>query len=127
MEIYNNIQTAFTPTQNLENSNSTEATEKQSTLTDSQKQTQQIEKQQENQDKNEIKQEIIELTEKLNEEINPLNTSLEFGYEETIEELSVSVIDKNTDKVIRKFPSDEAIKLMEKMRELTGMLFDKKG
>jgi flagellar protein FlaG len=37
------------------------------------------------------------------------------------------VIDKKNNKVIREFPPREALKLMEKMRELVGMLFDRKG
>ena len=75
----------------------------------------------------EIKKELQRLTEKLNKEMNPLNTDLEFKYNNKIDNFTVLVVDKNTDKVIREFPPKEALKLMEKMRELVGMLFDKKG
>jgi len=34
---------------------------------------------------------------------------------------------KKNHEVIRESPPKDAIKLMEKMRELVGMLFDKKG
>ena len=74
-----------------------------------------------------IKKEIQHLTEKLNKEMNPLNKDLEFKYNDKINNFSVLVIDKKTDKVIREFPPKEALRLMEKMRELVGMLFDKKG
>jgi len=74
-----------------------------------------------------IKKELQHLTEKLNKEMNPLNKNIEFKYNQKIDNFSVLVIDKSTDKVIREFPPKDAIKLMEKMRELVGMLFDKKG
>jgi len=73
------------------------------------------------------KQELQELTAKLNKEMEPLNPDIKFHFNERIDDLVVNVIDKKTDRVIRKIPSDEAIKIMEKMRELVGALFDKKG
>lgn len=74
-----------------------------------------------------IKKKLEDLTEKLNKEMNPLNVDLEFKYNQKVDNFSVLVVDKNTDKVIKEFPPKEALKLMEKMRELVGMLFDKKG
>ena len=73
------------------------------------------------------KEELQKLTEKLNKEISPLNPDIKFHFNDKVDEMVVNVIDKNTDKVIRKIPSDEALKIMEKMRELIGILFDKKG
>ncbi len=73
------------------------------------------------------KKELQELTQKLNKEMEPLNPDIKFHYNDRVNELVVNVIDKNTDKVIRKIPSDEALKIMEKMRELVGALFDDKG
>ena len=75
----------------------------------------------------EIKKKLENLTEQLNNEISPLNKDLEFKYNQKIDNFMVLVIDKKTNKVIREFPFKEALKLMEKMRELVGMLFDKKG
>ena len=62
--------------------------------------------------KEEIKTELQRVVKELNEAMNPLNTDLTFKF---------------NDKVIREFPTKEALRLMEKMRELVGMLFDKKG
>jgi len=73
------------------------------------------------------KEELQDLTTQLNKEMAPLNPDIKFGYDESINELIVNVVDKNTDKVIRKIPSEEALKIMEKMRELVGALFDDKG
>ena len=77
--------------------------------------------------KDEIKRELQKIVEELNREMNPLNINLKFKFNDKIDELTVMVIDKKTNEVIREFPPKEALKLMEKMRELVGMLFDKKG
>jgi len=77
--------------------------------------------------KEEIKKELQKIVEELNREMNPLNIDLKFKFNDKIDELTVMVIDKKTNEVIREFPPKEALRLMEKMRELVGMLFDKKG
>lgn len=86
-----------------------------------------IKKSTEEKSKEDLKKELQSVTEKLNKEMSGLNTSLKFGFNDDIEGLSVSVIDTNTNKVLRKFPSDEAIELYTKMKELVGMIFDKKA
>jgi flagellar protein FlaG len=73
------------------------------------------------------KEELQRLTEQLNKEMAPLNPDIKFHFNDKVEELVVNVIDKKTDKIIRKIPSDEALRIMEKMRELVGALFDEKG
>jgi len=80
-----------------------------------------------NTDKQKLKQELQKITEELNKALNPLNTTLKFKFNDKIEELTVEVVDTKKNEVIRKFPSDEAVRLMEKMREIVGLLFDKKG
>ena len=77
--------------------------------------------------KEEIEKELQKVIKELNEAMNPLNNNLEFKYNKKVDELVVQVIDKKDNKIIREFPPKEALKLMEKMRELVGMLFDKKG
>ena len=73
------------------------------------------------------KEKLQDLTAKLNKEMAPLNPDIKFHFNDKVEELVVNVIDKKTDKIIRKIPSDEALRIMEKMRELVGALFDEKG
>jgi len=73
------------------------------------------------------KDKLQELTTQLNKEMAPLNPDIKFSFNDKIDELIVNVVDKNTDKIIRKIPSDEALKIMEKMRDLVGALFDDKG
>jgi len=80
-----------------------------------------------NKSKDEIKKELQKVIQELNEAMNPLNQDLKFQFNDKIDELVVQVIDKKHDIIIREFPPKEALKLMEKMRELVGLLFDKKG
>jgi len=78
-------------------------------------------------DKDKLKKELEKLTDELNKALNPLNTTLKFKFNDKISELTVQVVDTHSDKVIREYPPKEALELMEKMREVVGMLFDKKG
>ena len=80
-----------------------------------------------NKSKEEIKKELQNVIEELNKAMNPLNQNLKFQFNDKVDELVVQVIDKKNDLIIREFPPKEALKLMEKMRELVGLLFDKKG
>lgn len=86
-----------------------------------------VEKVEENSDKEAIRQELTELAAKLNDEIAPLSNDIRFGFSDEIGQMMVNVIDANTGEVIRQFPTKEAIEIMTKMKELIGMLFDKKG
>ncbi len=74
-----------------------------------------------------LKQELIKLTERLNVEMNPLNLRVRFGYNDKIGEMFVSVFEKDSNRLLRKFPTDEAVDLMAKMREINGIIFDKKA
>ena len=73
------------------------------------------------------KNEVRELVESMNKNLDPFNTSLKFGFHDNSETYYVSVIDTNTNDIIRKFPSEEAMQLSVKMKELVGMIFDQKG
>ncbi|WP_139545180.1 FlaG family protein [Helicobacter pylori] len=67
------------------------------------------------------------LSERLNEEMKRIGTDINFSYNDTIKGLVVSVKDANGDKVIREIPSKEAVELMQRMRDVIGIIFDKKG
>ena len=69
---------------------------------------------------------VKKLVKDLNDEISLLNTSLRFGVDKS-DVFYVSIIDKKTDKVIRRWPAEHAQSLLPKMKEFTGMLFDTKG
>ena len=69
---------------------------------------------------------VQKLVEDLNSEISLLNTTLRFGVDKS-DVFYVSIVDKKTDKVIRRWPAEHAQALLPKMKEFTGMLFDTRG
>ena len=73
-------------------------------------------------------------TEKLGQVINNLNNQMEsletnvtFGFNDKIDTMFVNVMERSTGKIIRKIPTEEAMSLSEKMKEIIGIIFDKKG
>jgi flagellar protein FlaG len=78
-------------------------------------------------DEETIKNKLDEIVKKLNKHMDSLNTNIMFGYNDKINWMYVNVMERDSGKVIRKIPSDEAMKLSEKMQEIVGMIFDEKG
>ena len=73
------------------------------------------------------REKLNELAQQLNKELNPLNTNVTFGFSEDIQGLYITVSERNTKRVIRKIPSDEAMELMAKMKEVVGIIFNKQA
>jgi len=74
-----------------------------------------------------LKQELQNIVAALNKEMAPMNSDIKFGFQEEAKTFYVSVVDVKNDQIIRKYPSDEAMQLMSKMREVVGSIFDQKG
>lgn len=70
------------------------------------------------------KENMDALIEKLNKSLDPFSTSLRFGYDDSF---YVSIIDTQRNAVLRRFPVEQAEQLLQKMQEVTGILFDTKG
>lgn len=110
------------------------ATELQSTQS-----VQQMQKAQINQDKvsesnNEQKtakvdsqEQMDKLIEQLNRSLDPFNTSLRFGFDNSSEDFYVSVIETKSNRMLRRFPVEQAEQLLPKIQEVNGLLFDQKG
>ncbi|WP_455714566.1 flagellar protein FlaG [Anaerosporobacter sp.] len=56
---------------------------------------------------------------------NPL-TRCEFTYHEESNRVSIKLIDKDTDKVIKEIPPEKKIKMIEKLWEIAGLIVDEK-
>lgn len=130
MEIYNTVANAHQPIQTKQDGAQRIQTAE-SQLNETSPSKQQKVDENENEDKKynekEIKKKLQEITEQLNKEMDTLNTTIRFGFNDKVEEMYVSVIDTKDNRVIRQIPSEEAMQLAVKMRELVGMLFDEKG
>jgi flagellar protein FlaG len=72
------------------------------------------------------RQQLTELAAEMNEMATPLHTRISFGYSEDASSMYLNVIDNDSGKVIRQFPSEEALEFAAKMREFVGMLLDKR-
>ncbi len=79
------------------------------------------------QDNKEIQKQLNNTVKKLNDQMDSLNINIRFGFNDKIDAMFVNVTEKSTGKLIRKIPSEETMKLAEKMKEIIGMIFDKKG
>jgi len=71
-------------------------------------------------------QDVKDLVQKLNKAIEPMSTSLSFGVD-TNNIFYVAVKETDSQKLIRRFPAEQAADFLPKMQEVTGILFDSKG
>jgi flagellar protein FlaG len=55
------------------------------------------------------------------------NVNLDFSVYEASGEIMVTVVDKDTGKVIREIPAKEALDLAAKLKEVVGLIFDKRA
>jgi flagellar protein FlaG len=72
-------------------------------------------------------EQMSKLIDQLNQSLNPFNTSLRFGFDNKSDDFFVSVIDTHSNRMLRRFPIEQAEQLLPKMQEVNGLLFDKKG
>ena len=72
------------------------------------------------------KEKVEDLVKKLNDALGPISTNLKFGVD-TQDIFYVSVIESKTNRMIRRFPAEQAQDFLPKMQEVSGVLFDSKG
>lgn len=54
------------------------------------------------------------------------HTRCEFAYHEETKRISIKVIDRDSDKVIREIPPEDTLEMLQKMWEMAGLLVDEK-
>ena len=79
------------------------------------------------QNKQDVTDKLNATVEKLNDNMKALDTNVKFGFNDEINVMFVNVMERSTGKMIRKIPTEEAMLLSEKMQEIIGTFFDKKG
>lgn len=72
------------------------------------------------------KEQVEDLVKDLNKALQPMNTNLKFGVDQQ-DVFFVSVVESETNKMIRRFPAEQAKDFLPKMQEVSGMLFDSRG
>lgn len=61
-----------------------------------------------------------------NQKIRMTNTRCEFEYHDKTNRVSIKVIDKDTDEVVREIPPEETLEMVEKIWELAGLIVDER-
>jgi len=92
-------------------------------INDASQQNQQSQSQSQSETNTILKQTVNEL----NAQMDLLETNIAFGFNEELSRMYVSVIEKSSGDTIRQIPTEEAMALSVKMKEIVGMIFDKKG
>lgn len=55
-----------------------------------------------------------------------IDTSCQFGINETTNRVTIKIIDNSTKEVIREYPAEETMRMIEKAWELAGIMVDEK-
>lgn len=71
-------------------------------------------------------EELQQALNKVKEGFEKANISFEYSVDKATNREVVKVIDKDTKKVIRQFPPEEILNMLQKMYEMLGVLVDKK-
>lgn len=72
-------------------------------------------------------EQMDQLIEQLNRSLDPFNTSLRFGFDNSSEDFYVSVVETKSNRMLRRFPIEQAEQILPKIQEVNGLLFDQKG
>lgn len=73
-----------------------------------------------------LQDQMLRLSKQLQEEMQKTKTNIDFSYNDDIKSLVVTVRDSSGERVIREIPSEEAIELMRKMRDMIGNILDER-
>lgn len=63
---------------------------------------------------------------KANRKLKRHDIKCEFGYHEETRRVTIKVMDKDTEEVIREIPPEETLEMIQKMWELAGLMVDEK-
>ncbi|MCR8679692.1 MULTISPECIES: flagellar protein FlaG [Campylobacter] len=71
-------------------------------------------------------EQIQNILSQANDNLSLLSTNIRFGYNDKIDSMFINVMEKDTGTIIRKIPTEQAMKLTEHFKDIIGMIFDKK-
>ena len=83
-------------------------------------------KKEESQEKEPMSESSVDMmTQELNELMDKINCDLQFSYNKDVDMMSVKMVDKKTEEVIKEFPPEEMLENMAKAKEWIGAFIDK--
>ncbi len=71
-------------------------------------------------------EQVKDAVNKVNNKMKAHRTRCEFAYHEEINRVSIKVLDRETEEVIKEIPPEEALEMLEKVWEIAGLLVDEK-
>ena len=71
-------------------------------------------------------EDLKKMTAAMNQFVESMDTNIRFKYHDKTKELMVQVVDQTNNKVLREFPSHEFLDTIAAIRNVVGMLVDKK-
>lgn len=71
-------------------------------------------------DNEKVKKAVSDLNKKMS------NTSCQFGVHEGTGRVTIKIVDKETKDIIREYPAEETLEMIEKVWELAGIMVDEK-
>ena len=73
------------------------------------------------------KEQVRAVVQEMNKAMESLTSGLEFSVDGTTNQTVVKVINTNTNQVIRQIPSEEMLRVSQRIAELLGVLYDHQG
>lgn len=71
-------------------------------------------------------QKAQQMTDSMNKFLESVNTQLRFKLHDDLKEYYVTIVDTNTDEVVREIPSKKLMDIYASMKEFVGLLIDRK-
>jgi flagellar protein FlaG len=73
-----------------------------------------------------IREKLVEISDLLSKDLESKSKSLKFSVDESTNRMLVTVLDKETGKVIKQIPSERLLKVAHSLAALKGILYDEK-
>lgn len=70
--------------------------------------------------------EVSEVVKELNSQLSKQTTNLKFGYHTKLKQVMISIVDSNTNEILREIPPKKILDMVAAMMENAGLLIDKK-
>jgi flagellar protein FlaG len=67
------------------------------------------------------------IADKVNEHVKLFQTRLQFAYDAEKDKAKITVLDKESGKVIRQIPPEEMLSLIDKMEKIAGLIFNQEA
>jgi len=62
----------------------------------------------------------------INEQLKSLNTSIQFSIDDASDEVVVRIVDKESGEVIRQIPPESIVRLRDSLKDMSGLIVEKK-